>query len=90
MDASEVFSETGKIPGLKLEADQPFSQASSPRPLDKVCLLFDPAVGSLGAAPVTRPADVPSMAVGLGKTGGVACGWVAGALIVVAVVNMGL
>ena len=59
MDAFEVFTETGKVPGLELQADQPFSQTSSHN-LTTACYFFDAAKNTLGPASVTKPPGASS------------------------------
>ena len=58
-DAFEVFTEEGKIPGLNLQAKQPFSQSYS-KNISTACYFFDAAKKTLGPAPVTKPSNLSS------------------------------
>lgn len=58
-DASEVFTEEGKIPWLDLQANQGFNQSYS-RKLPTACYFFDAAKKSLVSAPITKPFSLSS------------------------------
>ena len=63
-DAFEVFTETGKIPGLDLSADQSFEQTSS-KNITTACYFFDAAKKTLGPAPTIKSSSATSNHIAL-------------------------
>ena len=58
-DAFEVFTETGKVPGPELQANQPFYQTES-KNITTACYFFDAAKNTLGPVPTTNMSSATS------------------------------